>query len=81
MITLKNASSLGCVDYGNNNFFEVMKDNDGTIGFMSHEEPANENPDGTYRGEADSLDKFIEDIKDRDDFADIVKDVILTISR
>jgi hypothetical protein len=81
MTTLKQASSLGDICYGNNNFFEVMKDVDGTIAFMSHEEPCDENDDGTWSGEADSIEKFINDIRDRSDFTNIMAEVMHIISR
>jgi len=76
MITLKNAQSIGCIDYGNNNFFEIMKDSDGTIGFMSHGEPADDNGDGTWSCEADSITKFLADIKDRPDFDEITTNLM-----
>jgi hypothetical protein len=30
--------SIGCIDFGNNNFYEVMKDGNGVITFQSHDE-------------------------------------------
>lgn len=80
MIKLVNANSMGCVEYGNNNFFEVMRDTTtGEVGLMSHEEPLEENSDGTYTGDADSVDEYIDSIKDRDDFAELMKELLVVL--
>jgi hypothetical protein len=77
MVTVTKAESIGCVDYGNNNFFEIMVDHDGTVGFMSHDDcDCSQNPDGTFSGEVDSVDKFLTDISDRHDYQDIVTQLI-----
>lgn len=41
--------SIGCVDYGNNNFFEVMKSESGSYHFGSHDDmDMIENSDGSW---------------------------------
>jgi hypothetical protein len=81
MFTLKQAQSIGCIDYGNNNFFEIMKDSDGTIGLMSHDEPPEENSDGTFSGEADTVEEFVDSVSDRPDFPEIMKELLSIISK
>ena len=59
--------SIGCFDYGNNNFFEVMKcEETGRVMFLSHEEDedADESVMITYE-------ELIAEIAERDDFAEL----------
>lgn len=76
----QNAVSLGCVDYGNNSFFEIMQNPDGSIVLASHDDdPAEENEDGTWNGDGDSVETWLNDISDRPDFEDIKKELFETI--
>jgi hypothetical protein len=76
--------SIGCVDYGNNNFWEIMKEcNTGEIILESHDDPPGvEQDDGTqHRSEhALSLEQFLEEISDRPDYNEIVEDLQLSIN-
>jgi len=78
---LKSCKSVGTIDYGNNNFFEVMVDKNHKVVLCSHDDeyPA-ENPDGTYDSEGLSLNEFIEEIKDRDDFMEILTELMSILS-
>jgi hypothetical protein len=61
--------SIGCIDYGNNNFYEVMRLDDGTLLFGSHNDP------GVY----DSIAQFFSEIPEEHlvevvmDLADLLK--------
>ena len=78
---LYNAHSLGCIDYGNNNFFEIMRSGN-TVAMFSHEDDTlgKINPDGTYDvTDGITVDAFIEEVKDREDFSGIMKELCETL--
>lgn len=73
---LLNTKSIGCIDYGNNNFFEVMVDLNGSVVLCSHDDGcSDENSDGTYDSEGMSIPEFVSSIKDRPDVNEILTDL------
>ena len=79
---MKNGYSLGCVEYGNNNFNEVMREGD-VVGLFSHDDGGGvENPDGTYQVEGGmTVEEYIDEIKDRSDFVEILKELTILITK
>jgi hypothetical protein len=77
---LKSCVSLGSIDYGNNNFFEVMRDSGGKVILCTHEEdPGEENEDGTWDSEGMSIGEFVDDISDRPDFVEIMGELMVIL--
>ena len=59
--------SIGCVDYGNNNFFEVMKSDSGGFHFGSHDVmDMVENDDGSWSvtGQPIGMREFLSEVPD-----------------
>ena len=85
-MNLINATSIGCIEYGNDSIFEIMKGQnergESCIGLMAHEDPTyTENPDGTFNGQADSLFDFIKSIESRTDYDEIKDELLDTCMR
>lgn len=72
---VKNSVSLGCVEYGNNNFYEIMVDPSGLVCLCYHGDPFTENPDGTFNCEGISIREFALEIKDRHDYEEVMKEL------
>jgi hypothetical protein len=70
---------MGCIDYGNNNFFEIMMDSEHKVILCAHgDDPCEENEDGTFNCEGLTINEFLSQISNRSDYHEIVKELMET---
>lgn len=75
MITLNNCYSIGCIDYGNNNFYEVMTDGLRFV-LVSHDEEVEMDDNGVCASATGlSIPAFMHDIHQRPDYQEIMDEL------
>lgn len=76
------ARSIGSIEYGNNNIFEIMRDQYNEVVLSPHgEDPGTKHSDGSWDCEGITVADFIRLVADRPDFHEIMSDLRATLAK